>query len=113
KGSHFGPALSQIGSKLPKEGLYMALLYPDLGISFGYEGYNFKLKDGSEMAGIIASSTADAIEITSPGGSKTTYKKSDMISQKQLEGSLMPSGLEQAMSQNELTDLIEYLSALK
>jgi putative membrane-bound dehydrogenase-like protein len=113
KGSHFGPALSQIGSKLPKEGLYMALLYPDLGISFGYEGYNFKLKDGSEMVGIIASSTADAVEITSPGGSKTTYKKSDIISQKQLEGSLMPSGLEQAMSQNELTDLIEYLSALK
>src|SRR5690606_838830 len=38
-GADFGPKLSEIGDKLPKEAQYLALYYPSAGISFGYEGY--------------------------------------------------------------------------
>ena len=102
-----------IGGKLTKDALYEAILHPDAGISLGFEGYHIKLKDGSETMGIISSTTEDAIEVTSPGGGKTRYKKSDIISQKQMKGSMMPSNLQQTMSQKELTDLIEYLYSLK
>ncbi|MGV8879513.1 MAG: PVC-type heme-binding CxxCH protein [Sphingobacteriaceae bacterium] len=112
-GANFGPALTEIGGKLTREALYVSILHPDAGISFGFEGYQIKLKDGSETMGIIASQTADAIEVTSPGGSKTSYKKSEIASQTQMAGSLMPANLEQTMSQKELTDLVEFLYSLK
>lgn len=113
QGINFGPALTQIGSKLTKDALYVSILHPEAGISFGFEGYRIKLKDGSEVLGIISSTTQDAIEVISPGGIKSSYKKSEIAAQEKMEGSLMPSNLEQTMSQKELTDLVEYLYSLK
>lgn len=113
EGAAFGPALSQIGSKLPKEGLYMAILHPDQGISFGYEGYVFELKDGSSAAGIISSETETEVELVLPGGIKNRYPKSAIASRTQMKNSMMPSGLQGAMSKKELVSLVEYLSALK
>jgi putative heme-binding domain-containing protein len=112
-GSNFGPALSQIGSKLTKDALYMAIIHPDAGISFGYEGYVFKLKDGSTLGGIIASETEDVVEVMIPGGVKKQYNKSEIASRKQLENSMMPSNLHQAMTQKELVSLVEFLTAQK
>jgi putative heme-binding domain-containing protein len=113
QGVNFGPALTLIGGKLTKEALYVAILHPDAGISFGYEGFVFKMKDGSMSAGIIASQTADAIEIKMPGGVVSKYAKSDIVSKKPMESSMMPSNLQQAITEQELVDLVEYLSSLK
>ncbi|WP_347157929.1 PVC-type heme-binding CxxCH protein [Pontibacter chitinilyticus] len=113
EGTNFGPALTQIGSKLTKDAIYVSILHPDAGISFGYEGYVVKLKDGSQVAGIIASETEDAIELVSPGGMKNRYEKSQIASKTEMEGSIMPSNLQQSMSEQDLVDLVEYLYALK
>ncbi|HEU4903012.1 MAG TPA: PVC-type heme-binding CxxCH protein, partial [Flavisolibacter sp.] len=113
EGANFGPALSQIGSKLTKDALYMAILHPDAGISFGYEGYVFKLKDGSDVGGIIASETDDALEVTIPGGIKKQYNKTEIVSRRKMENSMMPANLHQTMTQQELVSLVEFLSAQK
>jgi putative membrane-bound dehydrogenase-like protein len=112
QGANFGPALAHIGDKLPKQGLYMAIIEPDAGISFGYEGYQIKMKDGSEMVGIIVSETEDEIELKNPGGSSLKLDKAKVASRTQMEGSLMPA-LQMTMTQQELVDLTEYLSTLK
>lgn len=111
EGAAFGPALTKIGSKLGKDALYLAIIHPDNGISFGYEGYVFKMKDGNVVAGIIASETEDAIEIVSPGGTKKKYEKAQLLSRKIMENSMMPSNLHQSISQQELVNLVEFLHA--
>ncbi len=113
KGVKFGPALTQIGGKLTKGALYTAIVDPDAGISFGYEGYTIKLKDGSEMGGIITSKTEDVVEVSSPGGAKTKMEKSKIASMTEMKGSMMPKGLDEAMSQQDLVNLVEYLYSLK
>ncbi|GAA5521578.1 HEAT repeat domain-containing protein [Aliifodinibius salicampi] len=113
QGTEFGPALSEIGDKLPKEGLYDAILKPNNGISFGYEGYILSLEDGTEVAGIIQSETETEIVLLTPGGYTTTYAKSEISSREQMGQSLMPENLHVGMSQQELVDLVEYLSTLK
>lgn len=112
-GANFGPALTQIGSKLTKDALYVSILHPDAGISFGYEGYMLKLKDGSEVAGIISSETESEVELVSPGGMKNRYERANVIAKTQMEHSVMPANLQQGMSEQELVDLVEYLYALK
>lgn len=111
EGAAFGPALTKIGSKLGKDALYLAILHPDNGISFGYEGYVFKMKDGNIVAGIISSETESAIEIVTSGGTKQKYEKSQLISRKMMENSMMPSNLHQTISQQELVNLVEFLHA--
>lgn len=113
EGAAFGPALSQIGSKLPKEALYMAILHPDQGISFGYEGYTFKLKDGSTAVGIVASETETEVELVLPGGIKNRLAKNAIATREQMQNSMMPAGLQAAMSQKELVSLVEFLASLK
>lgn len=113
EGMDFGPKLSEIGSKLPKEGQYLAILHPDAGISFGYEGWEVKFKDGSTMSGIISSKTETDLQMKFPGGAVQNYKMADVVSMKKMDVSMMPSGLQEAMSTQDLVDLVTYLSSLK
>jgi putative membrane-bound dehydrogenase-like protein len=112
-GINFGPDLSEIGAKLPKEQLYDAVLHPDAGISFGFEGYLYKMKDGNQLLGYVTSDTKDDLSIKSIGGAVTKVKKTDIVSKKAYEHSLMPTGLVSGMKQQQVVDLIEYLSGLK
>lgn len=113
QGIDFGPDLSAIGAKLPREALLEAVLQPSAGISFGYEGWELDMNDGSKMYGIIASKTETDIDLKLPGGTKQALKTSDVKSLKQVKESMMPEGLHQAMSKQELADVIAYMNSLK
>ena len=113
EGVDYGPKLSEIGSKLPREGQLLAILYPDAGISFGYEGWDIKMKDGTLLRGMVASRTETDWMIKMPDGSLQSYKIKDMVSKKQLAESLMPTGFHESMTNQELADLTAYLMTLK
>ena len=112
-GYDFGPNLSGIGSKLPKEGLLDAIEHPSAGISFGYETWELKMKDGSTISGIIASKTSTDIDIKFAGGSKKQIKRSDIKSMEQMKMSSMPENLYANMSTQDMANLLEYLEGLK
>jgi putative membrane-bound dehydrogenase-like protein len=113
QGTSFGPELSEIGTKLPKEALYTSILYPSAGISMGFEGWIVSTKDGDDLDGIIASQTADEIVLRRAGGINTAIKKADIKDKRQMKLSIMPENLQQQMTPQDLVDLVEYLSTLK
>ena len=113
KGIDFGPKLSGIGTKLGKEALYLSILEPSAGISFGYEAWLLKLKNGAEALGVITSSTDDEVTLRVPGGISTTHKTAEIVSRTQLRTSIMPPGLQATMTPQELVDMITYLASLK
>jgi putative heme-binding domain-containing protein len=113
EGYDFGPALTEIGSKYPKEGLLDAIVHPSDGISFGYEGWELKMKDGSTLSGIIASKTETDLDLKLPAGAKQHIKTSDVQSMKEMKESLMPEGLYQNISTQDMANLLEYLESLK
>jgi len=112
-GINFGPALTEIGSKLPKSELYLSIVDPNAGVSFGYEGWTFNLKDGNQAAGIIQSEVDNEIVLRMVGGVRQTLSKKTIKSREKMKISLMPAGLHLAMKEKELVDLIEFLSRLK
>jgi len=113
RGIDLGPNLSEIGAKLGKDALYEAILDPSAGISFGYETYQIELKNGNEAFGLLASETVDEIAVKAQTGIVSKYKKSEIAKREQQKISIMPAELQQAMSTQDLVDLIEYLSSLK
>jgi putative heme-binding domain-containing protein len=113
RGADVGPALSEIGAKLGKDALYEAILDPSAGIAFGYEAWQVNLKSGEEAYGLIVSETAEEIVVKDAKGIATHIKKGDIVKRQQMKLSLMPAGLQQTMSAQELVDLVEYLASLK
>lgn len=112
-GIDYGPALSEVGSKLGKDAMYEAILYPSNGIEHNYATTSLTLKDGNSALGIQVSETAEGVALKAIGGIVTAYKKTDIAQKSILKTSSMPTGLQAAMTQQELVDLVEYLSSLK
>ncbi len=112
EGVNFGPDLSEIGGKLSKEAMYTSILYPDQGISFGFEGFQLQLTDGATAVGKITSETADQVELQYMNN-RQTVMKATITSRTRLESSMMPSNLQSSMTERELIDLVTYLGTLK
>jgi putative heme-binding domain-containing protein len=113
QGIDFGPNLTEIGSKLAKEALYESILDPSAGISFGYEAWNVELKSGDELYGLIVSETPEQVAVKTVGGIITKCRPGDIARRDKSKLSIMPAGLQQNMSTQDLVDLVEYLASLK
>ena len=113
QGLDFGPNLSEIGTKLAKEAIYEAILSPSAGISFGYEAWNIELKSGDDLYGIIVSDTPEQVAVKSVGAIITKVRPTEITRRTKSNLSIMPAGLQQNMSTQDLVDLVEFLSTLK
>ncbi|WP_339704991.1 PVC-type heme-binding CxxCH protein [uncultured Kriegella sp.] len=111
-GVEFGPTLSDIGSKLSKNFLYSNIVDPSAGISFGYEGYTVKMKDGKTYTGYILSRTEDELTLKMMGGTQVAVELTDIDALTAMDKSLMTEGLHKIMNEEELVDLVEYLTTL-
>lgn len=111
-GAKFGPELTQVGSKLSKDGIFQAIIFPDDGISYGFESHLITQRDGQQVLGIIANNTEELIELAQPGGTSVKIMKSDITKDITTNQSIMPA-LAETMKQQELIDLVTYLSNLK
>jgi putative heme-binding domain-containing protein len=112
EGIHFGPELSLIGDKLSKEGLFQAIIYPSQGINNGYEGYIVHLKGGGVLTGIKLSETGETILLRQTGGYDQKINRNNIREITMMDQSLMTE-LAGKMTQQQLIDLVEYLSSLK
>jgi putative heme-binding domain-containing protein len=113
KGVDFAPALTEIGSKLPKDQLIEAIINPNSGLSMGFETTQLALKDGGIGLGIVRSETPEELVLALPGGASTKFDKKQIAKREKLTTSMMPSGLNQALTQDDLVNLVEYLFSLK
>jgi putative heme-binding domain-containing protein len=113
KGIDFGPALTEIGDKLAREAMYIAIMDPSAAISFGYEGVAVETESGQKIIGYVTSDVGEELAMKVPGGALISIKRSDIKSKEALPVSLMPSALVATMSRDELVNLVEYLTTLK
>ena len=113
EGNMIGPPLTVVGGKLSKAQLYEAILYPSAAIEMGYETWVVKTKDGDVITGIKAEDTPDHITIKDTDGKyhDVDREKIDRLVKQNI--SLMPEGLNEGMTQQELVNLVEYLESLK
>jgi putative heme-binding domain-containing protein len=113
KGKEVGPNLTEIGTKLSREAMFEAILYPSAGISHNYEAYNLVDADGNQVTGLLTSATDAEVVITSDDGIARTFPRSEIELLEKQKVSLMPADLQKLMSKQELLDVVEYLTTLK
>jgi putative heme-binding domain-containing protein len=113
QGRDVGPNLSEIGSKLSKDALLVAILDPNAGISHNYETFLAVTDDGKTVSGLLVSKTDDELVIKDAGAIVHTLNMAEVEEFKKLTTSLMPADLQKLMSTQDLVDLVEYLMTLK
>ena len=108
EGANVGPDLFDM-RKQPKENIAFHIIAPDAEIAPAFTAYSCETKDGRGLAGILTSETPTSVSIRQPGGAEETVLRADLKSLTALPTSLMPPGLDAAMSPQDFADLLAYL----
>jgi putative membrane-bound dehydrogenase-like protein len=107
-GLKIGPDLKSVASH-PAEKLLTNIIDPSLDVQPGFFAYNAKLKDGSELYGLVTAETGNSVIFKLTDGSMRHIARSDLADLKSTGQSLMPPGLETGMTAQEMADLIAWL----
>jgi len=115
EGVSFGPELTTVFTQYhddTKEVLRQ-ILEPSLVISNQYRAFQFELKNGDEVSGLIVKQEGDLLTVQSGASASLiqTIKQADIRSQQPQRSSLMPTGLLNQLSAEEIFDLITFLKS--
>ncbi|MBI2478412.1 MAG: c-type cytochrome [Planctomycetia bacterium] len=113
EGKEVGPDLSEIGGKLPKEAMFISILDPNAGISHNYETYSAILDSGNVVSGLKVNETDESVTIRSAESIDKVISKAEIEEIVKSSVSLMPADLQKTMSEQDLVDVVEYISTLK
>jgi len=112
EGKEVGPDLSEIGSKLSREAMFVSILDPSLAISHNYETYTVLTDSGDAVTGLMVSNTDQSVKLRTAEGIDKTFEQEEIEILKKQPKSLMPQDLQRLMTVDQLVDLVEYTLTL-
>jgi len=107
-GHEVGPNLNSVVEH-PPEKLLINILDPNIDVQPGFYAYFCQLADGTELYGLMASETGTSVTFKLLDGSTRGVLRKDIKSLRSANVSLMPEGLEAAMTPQEMADLIQFI----
>jgi putative heme-binding domain-containing protein len=108
EGFAVGPDLFGIRNQ-PKATILLHLLVPDQEITQGFNAYTAVLHDGRSLQGLLANETATSVTLRLPQGKEENIPRDQLEEFSKSPLSLMPQGIENTLSRQELADLLAYL----
>lgn len=113
QGGPVGPDLSQIAKVRTARQLAEAVLLPSATLANGFESYTIVTQSGRVHAGLIRRESADAIYLVGADGKEQRVRRAEIDEVNRSGVSIMPQGLDKQLTQEQLRDLIAFLSTLK
>jgi putative membrane-bound dehydrogenase-like protein len=113
QGGTVGPDLTTVGSQFTRDLLIESVLYPSKAIREGYQQTVLELKDGDSISGAVKGESADTVTIQDAEARMQTIRKNEIARRSTSALSLMPEGLQTALSLSDFADLISYLESSK
>jgi putative membrane-bound dehydrogenase-like protein len=108
RGQRVGPDLSGISGR-PKETLVVDLFDPSRQVSPDFVAYTAVTRQGQVLSGLLASETATSITLRRAEGAQDFVLRSEIEQLRSSGKSLMPEGLEQTLTDENVADLLEFL----
>jgi putative heme-binding domain-containing protein len=113
-GNEVGPDLAKLDPKTTPVDILKNLLDPSAKIDDKYATYAFDTESGRVVTGMILKETPQAVEVIENPLAKTqpvVLKPSEIVERKKLTSSIMPKGLLDKLTREEILDLVAYLAA--
>jgi putative membrane-bound dehydrogenase-like protein len=113
QGGLVGPNLSHIAGIRTGRDLLESIIYPSASIVQGFRPFNIETIDDQSYTGIIIRQTPEAVWVRGTDLAENKIEMKRVKSMLESNVSIMPQGLGDALSKDELRDLLAYLQALK
>jgi putative heme-binding domain-containing protein len=109
-GKEVGPNLTEIGDKLSRLAFYESVVYPRAGISHNDETHVVVLGNGTVQHRLR---TPESITLKGSDAIERKILLSEVEEMRTQNVSLMPADLQKTLTEEELVDVVEYLTTLK
>lgn len=109
-GHALGPDLASVRSN-GREKLLTSILDPNREVAPPFASYVIETRDGDSITGIIASESATAVLLRQAEGVEKETLRRNIVTLRSEGRSLMPEGLEEGLSLQDIADLLEFIIA--
>lgn len=106
-----GPFLGDITARYKKPEIIESILRPSAQIAQGFTTTTLEMKDGSDYDGFVVLESGDEIELRNLAGARVLQKK-DIVKRGTGTKSIMPEGLADQLTPEELASLLAFLQSL-
>lgn len=107
-----GPYLPQVAKTYKRDQLTEAIVLPSKSLAQGFVTNIFQMEDGRLLSGFITFEGPEKIVIRDNQGNEITLNPDEILGQKKDDISIMPVGLANDVTVQELADLVTYLESL-
>jgi putative heme-binding domain-containing protein len=111
-GAEIGPDLAKLDAKLKPEEIWHDIVEPSFKINEKYQSWTITTKAGKSVTGLIVEETPEAVKVLENPLAKAppvVIKKSDIDEKQKSPTSIMPKGLLDKLTREEILDLVAYV----
>jgi putative membrane-bound dehydrogenase-like protein len=112
-GGKVGPDLTSIGTVRTERDLLESIIYPSASFVRSYEPYVVTTRAEETFSGVLKKDAADEVVLATGLGAEVRIARADITEMRPGTLSVMPAGLEQQFSKQELADLLAFLKSTK
>jgi putative membrane-bound dehydrogenase-like protein len=112
-GGHAGPDLTSVGTIRTERDLLESIIYPSASFVRSYEPMIVLTKGGEQYNGILRKDATDEVVLVTGPEAEARIARSDIAEMRPGTVSLMPAGLDQQLSKQDLADLVAFLKNTK
>jgi putative heme-binding domain-containing protein len=112
-GGRIGPDLTRIGQVRSERDLLEAVLYPSASFARGYEPVVIRTRSGEVHNGVLRNNDLPDEIVLATERDETRIPRRDIVDMQPGTVSLMPQGLADQLTQQELADLLAFLKATR
>jgi len=112
QGGNIGPNISGAGA-MGQEALLRRLLTPNASMESAYHVFRVTMRDGGIREGFLVREEKDAVILRLPGAEDQRIPRGEVFDTRFLRRGMMPEGLLDTMTSQQVSDLFAYLMTLK
>jgi putative heme-binding domain-containing protein len=113
QGGNVGPDLTKVGGVRSERDLLEAIVYPSASLIRSYEPVVLATTDGKVYSGLLRNETSDELLLITGANQQVRVPRADVEEIRPGVVSVMPAGLDQQLTTQELVDLVAFLRACK
>jgi putative membrane-bound dehydrogenase-like protein len=113
RGGNVGPDLTRIGSIRSDRDLLEAIVYPSASLVRSFEPIAVATNEGKVYNGLLRGENADELVLATGVNQESRVPRSQIEEIRPSTVSIMPAGLDQQLTPQELADLVAFLKACK
>ena len=112
-GGDIGPDLTTIGGARSERDLLEAIVYPSASFVRSYEPVIVSTRAGDEFSGVLRKDVAEELVVATGPNAEQRIARADVAGMRPGALSLMPQGLDEQLSKQEMADLLAFLKNTK